>query len=139
MATISLLQRRRGAFSRKTAYQDTALQTGGIAVDQDAYSPGLDRVYDVRGLDSMHSEIENTGANPLTYTIEAARKEFADIATLVDADFDLVLVPDTNVPNGTKNNQNIIAISPESTVIRIRIKRQNAGQDAELKGIVSII
>lgn len=138
MTTISLLQRRRGAFSRKTAYQDTDLQTGGIAIDDDNFTPGLDRVYDVRGLASMHVEIENTGANGLTFTIEAARKEFSDISTLVDADFDLVLVPDTNVGAGTKNNQNIIAISPESTVIRIRIKRQSAGQDAELAGIVAV-
>jgi len=139
MTVISLLQRRRGAFSRKSTYQDTALQTGGIAVDQDAFTTGLDRIYDVRGLATMHAEIENEGgSNGLTYKIEKARKEFADIADLVDADFDEDILGDTNVANSAIDIQDIVDISPETTAIRIRIKRQTAGQDTTLGGIVAI-
>jgi len=123
---------------------DAVFQTGAIAVDQDAYSTNpdstvLDRVYDIKGLRNMHVEIENTGgANGLTYTIEKARKEFTDITTLVDADFDQAILADTNVAFGTTNIQDIIDISPESTAIRIKIKRQTAGLDTTLAGIVSV-
>jgi len=137
LTVIPLLQRRRGANSRKSTYQDTLLQTGGIAVDQDAYTSGLDRIYDVKGLQNMHIEIENTGANSLDFRIELAKKEFSDISTLVDADFGSVLIPDTAVGAASKTSNNIVEISPESTALRIRVRRTSAGQDAELKGIVS--
>ena len=72
-----------------TDLHDPVLETGGITIDQDAYSSGLDRIYDVKGLKNMHVEIENTGgANGLTYKIEKARKDFANVSDLVDADFD---------------------------------------------------
>ncbi len=120
------------------SYRDDELQTGGITIDQDAYTAGLDRTYDVRGLKNMHIEIENTGgANGLTYKIEKARKDFADVSTLVDADFDQDIKADTNVAFGTTVLDDIADISPETTSIRIRIKRQTASQDTTLAGIVS--
>lgn len=139
-----LTGRSKGTNSDVGVLQDSALQTGGITVDQDAYSTDpdsttLDRVYDVKGLDNMHVEIENTGgANGLTYTIVNARKEFTNISTLVDADFDEEILADTNVAFGATNIQDVIDITPETTAIRIKIKRQTAGLDTTLAGIVSI-
>jgi len=117
---------------------DQALETGGITINQDAYTAGLDRIYDVRGMKNMHVEIKNTGANGLTYKIEKARKEFTDITTLVDADFDKDIKADTNVASITDDTSDIIDISPESTAIRIRVKRQTAGLTTTLAGFVSV-
>ena len=77
---------------------DAVLQAGGIAIDQDAYTAGLDRIYDVKGLKDMHIEIKNTGStNDLTFKIEKARKQVTDVGTLVDADFDSDILGNTDV------------------------------------------
>ncbi len=137
MGVIKLDLRTKGAFSGNSSYYDKALQTGAIAIDQDAYSAGLDRIYDVKGLKNLHVEIENTGgANGLTYKIERATKEIAT-SLLADADFDKDIKADTNVAFGATVVDDIIDLSPESTAIRIRVKRQTAGQDTTLAGIVS--
>ena len=117
---------------------DSVLEAGGITINQDAYTSGLDRIYDVRGMRNMHVEIKNTGGtNGLTYKIEKARKSFTALTSLVDADFDKDLKADTNVAFGADNVNDYIDISPESTAIRIRIKRQTSGQDTTLAGFVS--
>ena len=137
MGTITLAQRK-SLHHVGTDFHDKVLEAGGIAIDQDAYSSGLDRIYDVKGLKNMHVEIENTGgANGLTYKIEKARKDFTDVSTLVDADFDQDIKADTNVAFGTTILDDIADISPETTAIRIRIKRQTSGNDTTLAGIVS--
>ena len=89
MTTQTLVQRLKGFTSRQATYHDKVLEdAGNITINQDDYSAGLDRVYDVKGLDNMHVEIVNTGTtNGLEYRIEKARKEFIAIADLVDADF----------------------------------------------------
>ena len=118
---------------------DAVLQTGGITIDQNAYTAGLDRVYNVEGLNNMHVEIKNTGgANGLTFKIEKARKQVEDVSTLVDADFDKDILADTNVAFGADSIQDIVDITPESTAIRIRVKRQAAGLDTTLAGFVSV-
>ena len=118
---------------------DSVLQTGAITIDQDAYTAGLDRIYDVRGMRNMYVEIRNTGgANGLTYKIEKARKSFTDITTLVDADFDKDIKADTIVAFGANDTNVIIDISPETTAIRIRVKRQAAGLNTTLAGIVTV-
>jgi len=118
---------------------DAALQTGGIDINQDAYSAGLDRSYNVEGLNNMHVEIKNTGgANGLTYKIERSKKQVADVSTLTDADFDKELIADTNVAFGTNSINDIVDLSPETTAIRIRVKRQSAGLDTTLAGFVSV-
>lgn len=99
--------RERGVISGNSQYADALLQAGAIAVDQDNYSTDpdsspLDRVFNIKGLDNMHVEIENTGLteNGLIFTIEKCRKEFKVISELVDADFDEVVVADTTVVAG---------------------------------------
>jgi len=101
--------RERGPISANSQYADAALQTGNIAVDQNNYSTDpdstvLDRVYNIKGLLSMHVEIENTGLteNGLTYRIDKCRKEYKVISTLVDADFDENIKTDTNVAAAQK-------------------------------------
>jgi len=94
--------RERGPISGNSQYADALLQTGAIAVDQDSYSTDpdstvLDRVYNVKGLDNMHFEIENTGVNPLTFKIEKARKEFKLLSSLLEADFDQEIKANTDV------------------------------------------
>ncbi len=94
-----LTARKRGPYSANTAYADAVLQAGAISVDQDAYTAGLDRIYDVKGLANIHIETENTDAsNAFTYKIEKARKEYTTLASLIDADFDQNIKANTNVP-----------------------------------------
>jgi len=134
------VQRVTGPNNRRVAFHDKVLEDGpDITIDQDAYTVGLERVYNVKGLSNMHTEIENTGgANGLTYTIEKARKEFIDITTLVDADFDEAILADTNVAFGTTDIQDTVDISPETTAIRIRVRRETSGMDTTMTGIVSV-
>ena len=61
MTVIDIVALAKGKFSGNTVYRDALLETGAIAIDQDAYTAGLDRVIDVKGLKNMHLEIENTG------------------------------------------------------------------------------
>jgi len=96
VAVITLVLRAKGAYSGNSQYYDKALEAGAITIDQDSYTSGLDRVYDVKGLDAMDVGIKNTGANPLTYKIEKARKE-ALASALVDADFDQDIKANTDV------------------------------------------
>lgn len=133
-----LTQRGKGANSSNGALYDAVLESGGITINQDAYTSGLDRVYDVKGLSNMVVEIQNTGgANGLTFKIEKARKEYSDITTLVDADFDEDILGDTNVAFGANSVQDIIDLSPQSTAVRIRVRRQTAGMDTTLAGFVA--
>ena len=138
MGVIKFDLRSKGAYSGNSTYHDKALKAGAIDIDQDGYTANLDRIYDVKVLKNMYAEIQNTGgANGLTYKIEKARKEFTDITTLVDADFNKDIKADTNVAFGAEDVNIIIDISPETTAIRIRVKRQAAGLDTTLAGIVS--
>lgn len=138
MTEIIFLERETSPYTRAPVFFDSALQDGGIDINQDAYTTGLDRLYDIRGMSNMHAEIINSGgSNGLTYTIEKASKEFTDINNLVDADFSEIK-PDTNVANSSSDVSDIIDITPESTAIRIRLKRQSAGQDTTLEGTVSV-
>lgn len=102
MTVIDLVLRKKGRYSGNTQYYDKLLEAGAIAVDQDGYTAGLDRVYDVKGLKNMHAEIENNGPNGLTYKIEKARREFALITDLTTPDFDEDIKADTNVAAGSK-------------------------------------
>lgn len=93
---------------RFAGYADPVLQTGAIIINSDVYAAALDRIYDTRGLTSVHIETENTDAtNAFTYKIEKARKEFTALTALVDADFDQNIKGNTNVP---------IAVSATGTV-----------------------
>jgi hypothetical protein len=138
LTQVLFLERFPSKSSKLPNFYDKAIQDGGIAIDQDAYTEGLDRLYDVRGLANMHVTMKNTGgSNGLTYTIENASKEYTDITTLVDSDFSEIK-GDTNVALSAEDFSDIIDISPESTAIRIRVKRQTAGQDTTLAGTVSV-
>lgn len=131
---------RRFPATNKQSFQpvsaDPVLEDGAIVIDQDAYTDGLERRYDVRGFANMHLEISNDGANGLTYSIGKASKEVDDVSTLVDADFSNLLT-DENVASGAVDIRDIIGISPESTSIRIQIRRQTASMDTTLSGVAS--
>lgn len=139
MTTIVLTQRAKGSNSDQSTLHDKALEAGSIVIDQNGYTAGLDRVYDVKGLKNMHVRINNDdGADGLIFKIERTEKEFSDISTLADGDFDKDILGDTTVAFGTSSINDVIDISPESTAIRIRVKREVAGNDAELSGFVSV-
>ena len=131
---------RRFPATNKQSFQpvsaDPPLQEGNILIDQDAYTDGLERRYDVRGFANMHIEINNDGANGVTYSIGKASKEVDDVSSLVDADF-TDLLTDFDVGAGTSDVRDIIDISPETTSIRIQLRRQSAGQDTTVSGIAS--
>jgi len=135
----TLVSRAQGPNVQTASFNDKALQdAGNIAIDDDAYSVATDLIYETKGLTNMHVQIINTGgANGLTYTIEKTRKEFLDVTTLVDADFNGEIKADTNLAFGAISADDIIDVSPESTAIRVRVKRQTAGQDTTMTGIVS--
>ncbi len=136
MTEIRFLERETSPYTRAPVFFDKVLQDGAIPIDQDNFTTGLDRLYDIRGMSNMHVEIKNTGPNGLIYTIENASKEVSDVNTLVDADFSEILA-DTTVASGASDVNDIIDISPESTAIRIRVKRESSGQDTTLAGTVS--
>lgn len=131
---------RRFPATNKQSFQpvsaDPPLEVGAILIDQDAYTDGLERRYDVRGFANMHLEISNDGANGLTYSLGKASKEVDDVSTLVDADF-TDLLTDFDVASGIVDVRDLIGISPESTSIRIQIRRQTSGQDTTLSGVAS--
>lgn len=138
MTEIIFLERETSPYTRAPVFFDKALQDGGIDINQDAYTTGLDRLYDIRGMSNMHVTIINSGgSNGLTYKIEKASKEFTDVNDLVDADFS-ELKGDTNVAFGDSDVSDVIDITPESTAIRIRLKRQSSGQDTTLAGTVAV-
>jgi len=99
VTTQNLVQRVNGPNIRTVTFHDKVLEDGGnITVNNDSYTALLDRVYNVKGLSNMHVEITNSGAtNGLIYRIEKCRKEFTDISTLVDADFDALILANTIV------------------------------------------
>jgi len=131
---------RRFPATNKQSFQpvsaDPVIETGAILIDQDAYTIPLERRYDVRGFANMHLRISNDGANGLTYSIGKASKEVDDVSTLVDADFTNLLT-DEDVASGAFDVRDLIGISPESTSIRIQIRRQSAGQDTTFSGVAS--
>jgi len=86
-----------GSIQRANEFYDVVFEAGAITIDQDAYSAGLDRTYDVRGFKNMHIEITNTGSNPLTYKIEKARKNFTLLTTLSFTDFNKDIQGNTDV------------------------------------------
>lgn len=134
-----LTSRKHGPIGVESVLHDAVLVAGAISVNQDAYTTGLDRIYDVRGFKNMHIEYENTGvANGLTFTIQKARIDYDLLTELVDADFDVDLLADTDVAFGTTNIQDVVDLSPETTAIRIRVKRQTAAMSTTLAGIVSV-
>ena len=131
---------RRFPATNKQSFQpvsaDQPLEAGNILIDQDAFTEGLERRYDVRGFANMHITISNDGANGVTYSIGKANKEVDDVATLVDADF-TDLLTDFDIGSGVVDVRDIIDISPESTAIRIQLKRTSAGQDTTISGVAS--
>lgn len=137
--TLTNLVRRFPA-TNKQSFQpvsaDPPLEVGAILIDQDAYTDALERRYDVRGFANMHLKISNDGANGLTYSIGKASKEVDDVADLVDADF-TDLLTDFDVASGVIDTRDLIGLSPESTSIRIQIRRQTAGQDTTFSGVAS--
>lgn len=113
-----LVSRPLGVNSNFGVLHDAVLAAGGIVIDQDAYTSGLDRVYDVRGLKNMHVEITNFGAteNGLTYKIEKARKTYDLLTDLTDLDFDIDIKADTNVTPGTLADGTVTCVSVQENV-----------------------
>ena len=122
--------------SHQPVSADPPLELGNILIDQDNFSDALERRYDVRGFANMHLEISNDGANGVTYSIGKASKEVDDVATLVDADF-TDLLTDFDIGSGIVDVRDIVDISPESTAIRIQLKRTSSGQDTTISGVAS--
>lgn len=93
-----LVSRTKGINSEDSIRHDSALADGGITVNSDPFASALDRIYDVRGLQNMHVEIINEHAtNGLIYRIEKARKDYATLSDLGDADFDLIFQGNTTI------------------------------------------
>lgn len=92
-----LTGRAKGSNSDTAVLHDAVLEAGAISINQDSYTAGLDRIYDIKGLVNVHVEIINSGSNPLTYKIEKARKNYNILTELTDADFNRNILPDTDI------------------------------------------
>lgn len=78
-------------------------------------------------------------AGVVTFTSTAIGTK-GNAVTLVSSDGTRLAVSGATLAGGVDNFsiQDIVDISPESTAIRIRVRRQTAGQNATLAGIVSV-
>ncbi len=114
----TLTNRPLGVNSSNSVLHDAILAAGGIVVNQDEYTSGLDRTYDVRGLSSVHVEIENIGVtgNGLTYKIEKTRRDYASITDLVELDFNANIKTDTIVSAGIAANATVTMAGPLKNV-----------------------
>jgi len=93
-----LTTRAKGSNSDTGSRHDATLEAGSITINQDGYDATLDRIYDVKGLENMHVEIQNTHAtNGLIYKIEKARKEFTEVGEVVTGDFNKDILGNTTV------------------------------------------
>jgi len=120
-----LVTRKIGPNSTSGAYHDAVLAQGGITLANDSYNAADDRIYDTRGLLNVHTEINNSGLSSLSYRIETARIEYDTLDQLTDADFNKLLLDDTIIPDTNTESHDIINISPETTAIRIRLRRSS--------------
>jgi len=131
----TLTARAPGAHNAVTEFFDKTLETGAISINQDAYTTGLDRIYDVKGLKDFYILVENTGgANGLTYKVQQARKEFSKLSDLVDADFVDGTVAEANVAFGAEAESVIVRASGEITAVRLRVKRQTSSNNTTMAG-----
>lgn len=93
-----LVQRLVGPNVKATSFHDITLESGAIDVNSDAYGASLDRIYNTKGIKNFHVEIINEHAtNGLIYKIEKCRKEYRNISSLGDADFDQDILGNTTV------------------------------------------
>ncbi len=137
MAEIILEARVKPAYSANTEYHDKVLEAGAILIDNASYDDAHDREYDVKGLSGVYLEIKNTGgANGVTWLIEKARKEFTDITTLVDADYE-VENAEANIAFGAQGSYSFVRADPEITAIRVRLKEQVGGNSTTIEGVTS--
>jgi hypothetical protein len=133
-----LTLRKKGLYSGKSEYYDPVLVAGAITINDDAYG-SFDYIYDVKGILDALILIENTGgANGLTYVVEGTRKEFTALSELVGADFTEVVVTEANVAFGAEAKTDWNRDSGEITALRLRVKRQTAGQNTTLAGNIVI-
>lgn len=140
MVVIVLTPSVHGPYSRAAEFFDSALETTSQLIDNDNYDSAHDRIYEVKGLRNLHLEISNDGANGLTYRIENVTKfnvDADDVDSLPATAFKEIK-GDTIVAASADDKSDIISISPESSFIRIRVKRETAGQNASLTGVSNL-
>jgi len=133
MTSITLAQKVQGAHSRKVIYFDKVTQDTPLVVDNAAFAPAQDLVYDVKGLEEALIRFNNTGANSIDMLIEKASKEFTLLSELVDADFveevaEATIAAAANSVDYTNTN-----ITPEITALRFRFKESAGGSPGEAK------
>jgi len=122
MTEIQLVPKQKGAFSGNSVYHDKAIADTALVVDNAAYATAFDRLYDVKGLEEIWAQFENTGANSIDMTIEKSHKEFTDITTLVDADFEDEVAEAAIVAAAKSVVFTKTQLTPEITALRFRFK-----------------
>jgi len=127
---------------KKFIYVDDSLNSVAVVVDDVAYDTGLflDRDYDVRGMAGASIQLENTGANSIDIEILGSTKWFDKDAldtSLVDADFDEVLVAEAALGAATKKALYTVDLTnADITAIRIRAKETVGGSPGAILGEV---
>jgi len=134
MTAITLVAKEKGKYSGNSIYHDKAIADTALVVDNAAYSAAFDRLYDLKGLEEWWFQIENTGANSIDMLVEKSHKEFTDITTLVDADFETETA-EAAIGAAAKSAANSkTGVTPEITAIRIRFKETVGTNPGAAKG-----
>lgn len=127
MTEIQLVPKQKGAFSGNSVYHDKAIADAALVVDNGTYDAAHDRLYDVKGLEEIWARFKNTGANSIDMTIEKSHKEFTDITTLVDADFEEQVAEAAIAAAAKSTVFSKTQLSPEITALRFRFKETTPG------------
>lgn len=134
MTEIQLVPKQKGAFSGNSVYHDKAIADAALVVDNATYDAAHDRLYDIKGLEEIWARFKNTGANTIDMTIEKSHKEFTDITTLVDADFEDEVAEAPIVAAAKSVVFTKTQLTPEITAIRIRFKEAVGGSPGAALG-----
>ncbi|KKN75424.1 hypothetical protein LCGC14_0380450 [marine sediment metagenome] len=94
MTAITLVPKKPSISSRVPIFFDKALENASIVIDNAAYLATKDRLYDVHGMGKGWAQFKNVGANSIDMLIEKTHKEFTDITTLTEVDFEDEVIED---------------------------------------------
>ena len=114
-------------------YHDKVIADTALTIDNAAYATAQDRLYDVKGLEEIWAQFENTGANSIDMTIEKTHKEFTDIADLVDADFEDEVAEAPIAAAAKSIAFTKTQLTPEITALRFRFKETTPASPGAVK------
>ncbi len=136
MVNIVLVPRKKSPYSHNTEYHDKDYEDdAGILIDSDAFD--FIRKFSVKGLGSVYIEIENIGSNGIEFRVQKARREFVSLDEIVSGMWNAVSGVVAVAP-GNIGTTGLIRTTPEATALRLQIRREDAGLNSTVKGVISL-